>query len=81
MSIRYLFLYLFLAVAVSGWADEGKFQLSNRYNRNNRPPQPPPEAGDPVKGHRFGEAAFRQNGQYLCATWTRRKNAHAGEPR
>ena len=27
MSIRYLFLYLFLAVAVDGWADEDKFQL------------------------------------------------------
>ena len=68
MSIRYLFLHLFLAVAVSGWADEGKFQLSNRYNRNNRPPQPLPEAGAPVKGHRFGEATFRLNGQRLCAT-------------
>ena len=65
MSIRYLFLYLFLAVAVSGWADEGKFQLSNRYNR---PPQLLPEAGEPVKGHRFGEAAFRQNGRCLCVT-------------
>ena len=81
MFIRYLFLYLFLAVAVSGWADEGKFQLSNRYNRNNRPPQPPPEAGEPVKGHRFGEAAFRQNGRRLCVTWIRRRNDRAGERR